>query len=160
MTEPLGRLEDLPAEYLKDLDRLHLSPLSPQMRNVLPHHAPKAVSKPCLWSFRKARPLLLKAGELTPVEKAERRVLALLDPGRGNAAMQVTASIYCDLQLLLPGERASAHKHTPRAARVLIEGDGAFTHRTYVTPTRRASREIRVLSLIMSIPKLATTFCP
>ena len=127
MPQSLGRLEDLPSDYLSDLDRLRLAPLWPQMRNVLPHDAPAPLSKPCLWSFRQARPLLLRAGELTPVEKAERRVLVLVDPGRGKGAMQVTASIYCGLQLLLPGEKAPAHKHTPSAARIIVEGEGAFT---------------------------------
>lgn len=127
MTQSLGRLEDLPPEYLQDLEGIRLAPLWPQMRNVLPHDTPAPVSKPCLWSFKKARPLLIKAGELTPVEKAERRVLVLTDPGRGKGAMQVTASIYCGLQLLLPGEKAPAHKHTPSAARIIVEGEGAFT---------------------------------
>ena len=127
MTQSLGRLEDLPSEYIQDLEQLRLAPLWPQMRNVLPHDAPAPVSKPCLWSFKTVRPLLLKAGELTPVEKAERRVLVLVDPGRGKGAMQVTASIYCGLQLLLPGETAPAHKHTPSAARIIVEGKGAFT---------------------------------
>ena len=126
-TQSLGRLEDLPSDYLRDLEGLRLAPLWPQMRNVLPHDAPAAVSKACLWSFRRAKPLLLRAGQLTPVEKAERRVLVLSDPGRGGGAMQVTASIYCGLQLLLPGEKAPAHKHTPSAARIVIEGEGAYT---------------------------------
>ena len=127
MTQSLGRLEDLPADYVRDLEGMLLAPLWPQMRNVLPHDAPAPVSKPHLWSFQKARPLLLRAGELTPVEKAERRVLMLTDPGRGKGSMQVTASIYCGLQLLLPGETAPAHKHTPSAARIIVEGEGAFT---------------------------------
>jgi gentisate 1,2-dioxygenase len=61
------------------------------------------------------------------MEKAERRVLMLCDPGRGKGAMQATASIYCGLQLLLPGEKAAAHRHTPSAARIIVEGEGAYT---------------------------------
>src|SRR2546429_96397 len=72
-------------------------------------------------------PLLLRAGELTPVEKAERRVLILSDPGRGPGAMRVSGPIFCGMQLLLPGEKAPAHRHTPSAARVVIEGEGAYT---------------------------------
>src|ERR1700678_36412 len=102
MADSLGRLDDLPADYLDRLSALRLTPLWPQMRNVLPHDLPANLAKPCLWVFAKARPLLLEAGRLTPVEKAERRVLVLQDPGRGPQAMQVTASIYCGLQLLLP----------------------------------------------------------
>jgi gentisate 1,2-dioxygenase len=127
MAQSLGRLEDLPADYLASLGEQRLTPLWPAMRDVLPHDTPASLSKPCLWTFSKARPLLIEAGRLTPVEKAERRVLVLQDPGRGQNAMQVTASIYCGLQLLLPGEKAPAHKHTPSAARIIIEGEGAFT---------------------------------
>jgi gentisate 1,2-dioxygenase len=31
------------------------------------------------------------------------------------------------LQLLLPGETAPAHKHTPNAARAVVEGEGPYT---------------------------------
>lgn len=127
MTEALGTLEDLPADYRADLARAGVAPLWPMMRNVLPHDRPNPVSRAHLWAFKDVRPLLLKAGQLTPVEKAERRVLVLSDPGRGVGAMQATASIYAGLQLLLPGEVASAHLHTPSAARIVIEGAGAFT---------------------------------
>ena len=127
MTTTLGALEELPLEYRQSLDGINLAPLWPMMRNVLPHHQPAAVSKAHLWSFGHIRPLLLRAGELTPVEKAERRVLVFCDPGRGQGAMQVTSTIYCGMQLLLPGEKAPAHKHTPSAARIIVEGDGAYT---------------------------------
>src|SRR6185436_10953874 len=70
------------------------------------------------------RPLLLRAGDLTPVEKAERRVLILSDPGRGAGAMRVAGPIFCGMQLLLPGEKAPAHRHTPSAARIVVDGKG------------------------------------
>jgi gentisate 1,2-dioxygenase len=127
MSTALGTLEELPAEYRQDMDAQRIAPLWPQMRNVLPHGEPAPVTKPCLWSYESIRPLLLRAGELTPVEKAERRVLMLCDPGRGKGAMQATGSIYCGLQLLLPGEKAPAHRHTPSAARIVVEGEGAYT---------------------------------
>lgn len=127
MSTQLGTLEELPLDYREAMEGERTAPLWPMMRNVLPHGQPNPVSKPCLWSFDKIRPLLLRAGELTPVEKAERRVLVLCDPGRGKGAMQVTSSIYIGLQLLLPGETAPAHKHTPSAARIMVEGEGAFT---------------------------------
>jgi gentisate 1,2-dioxygenase len=123
----LGTLEDLPLDYRNDLDAARTAPLWPMMRNVLPHDAPNPATKPCLWSFERIRPLLLRAGELTPVEKAERRVLVLTDPGRGKGAFQVTSSIFCGMQLLLPGEKAPAHRHTPSAARIIVEGEGAYT---------------------------------
>jgi gentisate 1,2-dioxygenase len=123
----LGTLEELPLDYRKAMERAGVAPLWPQMRNLLPHHGPHRVTASQLWQFSEVRPLLLRAGELTPVEKAERRVLFLADPGRGPGAMQVTSTLYIGLQLLLPGETAPAHKHTPSAARIVVEGEGAYT---------------------------------
>ena len=127
MSNSLGTLEDLPEEYRAELVDAGVAPLWPMMRNLLPHGRPNAVSKVGFWDYKVIRPLLLKAGELTPVEKAERRVLVLSDPGRGVGAMQATASIYLGLQLLLPGETAPAHVHTPSAVRIVVEGSGGYT---------------------------------
>ena len=127
MSTKLGTLEELPPDYREAMSRVGVAPLWPQMRNVLPHGGPVPVTKSHLWAYSDVRPLLLRAGELTPVEKAERRVLFLADPGRGNGAMQATSTIYVGLQLLLPGETAPAHKHTPSAARIVVEGEGAYT---------------------------------
>jgi gentisate 1,2-dioxygenase len=127
MSQSLGTLEDLPPDYRQAMAKESISPLWPQMRNLLPHHRPQPVTRTCLWSIERIRPLLMRAGELTPIEKAERRVLVLGDPGRGPGAMQATASIYCGLQLLLPGELAPNHFHTPSAARIIVEGEGAYT---------------------------------
>ncbi|MCC7346129.1 MAG: cupin domain-containing protein [Variibacter sp.] len=127
MSTALGTLEELPADYRQDMEAQQVSPLWPLIRNTLPQGEPKPVTKACLWSYDKIRPLMLRAGELTPVERAERRVLMLCDPGRGNGAMQATGSIFCGLQMLLPGEKAPAHRHTPSAARIVVEGEGAYT---------------------------------
>src|ERR1043165_2592105 len=109
MTTNLGTMEELPSDYRDAVASANTTPLWPLMRKALPHDAPAPQSKACLWAFDKIRPLLLRAGELTPVEKAERRVLILSDPGRG------------------PGEKAPAHRHTPSAARIVVEGEGAYT---------------------------------
>jgi gentisate 1,2-dioxygenase len=123
----LGTLEELPQDYRDAMGAAGVAPLWPQMRVLLPHHAPRPVTRSHLWAYQALRPLVLRAGELTPVEKAERRVLFLVDPGRGPGAMQATSTIYVGLQLLLPGETAPAHKHTPSAARIVVEGEGAYT---------------------------------
>lgn len=127
MSVQLGTLEELPLDYREAMSAIGVAPLWPQMRNALPHNAPAPVTKPHLWAYGDVRPLLLRAGELTPVEKAERRVLFLADPGRGPGTMQATSTIYVGLQLLKPGETAPAHKHTPSAARIVVEGEGAYT---------------------------------
>jgi len=122
----LGRIEDLPDDYRAAMAAAGVGPLWPQLRNALPHGAPVPVTQPGHWSYEAIRPLLIRAGELTPVEKAERRVLYLADPGR-TGGMQATASIYLGLQLLLPGEVAPAHVHTPSAVRIIVEGTGGYT---------------------------------
>ncbi len=127
MSTQLGTLEELPLAYRQAMEAASVGPLWPQMRNALPHGAPKPVTRTHLWAYQDIRPLVIQAGELTPVEKAERRVLFLIDPGRGLSAMQATSTIYAGLQLLNPGETAPAHKHTPSAARIVVEGEGAYT---------------------------------
>jgi gentisate 1,2-dioxygenase len=55
-----------------------------------------------------------------------RRVLVLENPGmRGRS--QITTSLYCGLQLILPGEVAPSHRHTQSALRFIVEGAGAYT---------------------------------
>lgn len=123
----LGTLDDLPLEYREALTAQNLVPLWPSLRAVLPPGKPGPRTRPTCWSYAALRPLLLQAGALTPIEKAERRVLVLANPGHGLEKMQASASIYLGMQLLLPGEWAPAHKHTPNAVRMIVEGEGAYT---------------------------------
>jgi gentisate 1,2-dioxygenase len=125
--QQLGRLEDLPQDYREDLTRQNLVPLWPSLRNLLPPQKPVPSTRATHWSYEALKPLLLKAGELTPIEKAERRVLVLANPGHGLEKMQASAAIYLGMQLLLPGEWAPAHRHTPNAVRMIVEGEGAYT---------------------------------
>ena len=123
----LGTLDELPSDYRDALTREHLVPLWPSLRNVLPAAKPIPRTQPACWRYQALRPLLLQAGELTPMEKAERRVLVLANPGHGLEKMQASAAIYLGMQLLLPGEWAPAHRHTPNAVRMIVEGAGAYT---------------------------------
>jgi gentisate 1,2-dioxygenase len=123
----LGRLEDLPADYLAELRSLNLVPLWPSLRAVLPPQIPTRNTRATHWPYASLRPLLLEAGRLTPIEKAERRVLVLANPGHGLEKMQASAAIYLGMQLLLPGEWAPSHRHTPNAVRMIVEGEGAYT---------------------------------
>ena len=123
----LARLDDLPADYREKLAAQHLVPLWPSLRALLPAAKPIARTKATAWSYEAIRPLLMRAGELTPIEKAERRVLVLSNPGHGADAMQASAAMYLGMQLLLPGEWAPAHRHTPNAVRVIVEGESAYT---------------------------------
>ena len=123
----LGTLDELPRDYVAALTRANLVPLWPSLRALLPPQAPRTSTLPAHWRWSAIRPLLLRAGELTPMEKAERRVLVLANPGRGLDNLQASATIYLGMQLVLPGETAPSHRHTPNAARVVVEGEGAVT---------------------------------
>lgn len=127
MSADLGRLEDLPADYRSALATQHVTPLWPSLRALLPPGVPRPRTQVMHWSYEALRPLLMRAGELTPIEKAERRVLVLANPGFGAESMQASAAIYLGMQLLLPGEWASSHRHTPNAVRMIVEGEGAYT---------------------------------
>jgi gentisate 1,2-dioxygenase len=54
-------------------------------------------------------------------------VLVLANPGHGLEKMQASSSIYLGMQLLLPGEWAPSHRHTPNAVRMVVEGEGAWS---------------------------------
>jgi gentisate 1,2-dioxygenase len=123
----LGKLEDLPQEYRDALTKLNLVPLWPSLRGVMPAHKPRPHTAPTLWKYLDIRPLLLQAGDLTPIEKAERRVLVLANPGHTLEKMQASPAMYLGMQLLLPGEWAASHRHTPNAIRMIVEGEGAYT---------------------------------
>lgn len=127
MSQELGRLEDLPDDYRAALTAQNLVPLWPSLRAVLPPNKPRPNTRPTFWSYQALRPLLMRAGELTPMAKAERRVLVLANPGHGLENMKASAAMYLGMQLLLPGEWAPSHRHTPNAVRMVVEGEGAWT---------------------------------
>lgn len=51
----------------------------------------------------------------------------LANPGHGLEKMQASPAMYLGMQLLLPGEWAPSHRHTPNAVRMVVEGKGAYT---------------------------------
>lgn len=123
----LGRLDELPIEFRNGLTVQNLVPLWPSLRAALPYEIPSRRTRPMVWRYADIRPRLLEAGELTPIEKAERRVLVLANPGLGLENMQATPSIYIGMQLILPRETAPNHRHSPSAVRFVVEGEGGFT---------------------------------
>jgi gentisate 1,2-dioxygenase len=123
----LATRDELPVSYRESLEDKSLVALWPLMRSALPHDKPDRRCLPTVWRYCDIRPEMLLAGELTPIEKAERRVLALANPGLGLENVQATPSIFIGLQMILPGETAPNHRHTPSAVRMVIEGSGGFT---------------------------------
>lgn len=127
MSTQLGTMADLPAEYVAAMAGKSVIPLWPSLRAVLPYGRPARSTVPYAWRYAELRDWLMRAGELTPIEKAERRVLVLSNPGLGLERMMATPTIYLGLQLILPGETAPNHRHSPSAVRFVVEGEGGFT---------------------------------
>ena len=69
---------------------------------------------------------MMRAGDLITAKEAERRVLVLENPGLPGQ-YRITNSLFAGLQLIMPGEVAPAHRHTPSALRFIVEGEGAYT---------------------------------
>ena len=82
-------------------------------------------TQPFLWRWSEIRPLVHLSGEVvTPDRDVERRTMRLSNPGLDYGT---THTITAALQLLLPGECAPAHRHTPTAIRWVLEGEGVST---------------------------------
>jgi len=89
---------------------------------------PKTQMVPFLWRYDEARQLVVRAGDLISAEDADRRVLAFKNPGTaGHEIPRTTDTLWAAIQLVLPGEVAPPHRHSPAALRYVIEGDGAYT---------------------------------
>jgi len=118
-----------PAAARKDfygrMDRDNLAPLWEVLHSlVLPQ--PQSPCRPGYWSYQAIRPYIMEAGRAISAKEAVRRVLVLENPGlRGQSC--ITRSLYCGLQLILPGEIAPSHRHTQSALRFIVEGAGAYT---------------------------------
>jgi gentisate 1,2-dioxygenase len=96
-------------------------------------HAETAAPEPAVgmipfrWRRSDYYELLLQSAEIvTPGRGSERRVLQFVNPGLQDR-MGTTHTLITAVQLLMPGEVAPSHRHTPAAIRFILEGDGAYT---------------------------------
>ena len=86
---------------------------------------PKKVFRPHRWSYAQAKGALDAAGRLINTELAERRNLILMNPVEGYATSRTIVAAY---QMIMPGEKARSHRHTPNALRLIIDAEpGAYT---------------------------------
>jgi gentisate 1,2-dioxygenase len=112
--------------YYGRVAKLALSPLW-TTRLVPPSPKDQVKARPYLWDYDNVvRPILLESGPLITAKEANRRVLTLENPGLGGSH-RILESLYSGLQLILPGEVAPAHRHSPSALRFIMEGEGAYT---------------------------------
>ena len=109
--------------YYKELERLKTGALWTVANKIEPWQ-PRSESVPVLWRYRDLREHVLRSVGLVTPEKAGRRVVYLDNPGRRDVAAAV-GWLYSGLQVMHPGERASAHAHSSSALRFIMEGRGA-----------------------------------
>jgi len=113
------------AEFYRRMDQDNLAPLWEVLHNLVPSQ-PQTPCVPALWKYRAIRPYIMESGKVITAKEAIRRVLVLENPGmRGQSC--ITRSLYCGMQLILPGEIAPSHRHTQSALRFIVEGSGAYT---------------------------------
>ncbi len=124
------------ADYYGRIGEHNLAPLWEVLHNLLAHE-PVTEATPHLWHYDSLRPSLMESAEVISTEEAERRVLVLENPTmRGKSC--ITEALFAGLQLIMPGEIAATHRHSPAALRLIVEGSRAFTaingERAYMEP--------------------------
>ena len=110
------------ARFSSELAALHMKPLWERVMRLQPGTA----AVPAMWRWVEVQPRLMRACELITAREAERRVLMLENPALPGTTF-ITPTVFAGLQIILPGEVAATHRHTPNALRFIIEGEGAYT---------------------------------
>src|SRR5438105_13229200 len=108
-------------EYYAQLRALHVAPA---WLSEAVSVAPQTAAAPYLWHWRDLRPQAMRAAELIGTAQAERRVLRLSNPNLPGIASQ---TLVANIQIVMPGEIARAHRHSAAALRLIIEGKGGYT---------------------------------
>ena len=125
----IGRanVEDTPEleAYYRALEGEALGALWNVANEIEPWY-PQPKSVPILWKWNKVEPFVRKAADLVNAEKAARRVVMLVNPGRKEWSA-ASGLLYTGVQVMNPGEAASAHRHQASALRFVMEGRGAYT---------------------------------
>jgi len=111
--------------YYRQLEQLKTGALWTVANKIEPWQ-PKSQSVPVLWRYAELREHVLRSVALVSPEKAGRRVIYLDNPGRREVSAAV-GWLYSGLQVMHPGEVASAHAHSSSALRFIMEGRGAYT---------------------------------
>ena len=109
------------ADFSAHISQFDLSPLWERKARLVPG----SDCVPAVWRYAQLRPLLAQSAELITKKQAERRVLVMENPALRGSSF-VTNSLYAGLQIILPGEVAPSHRHTPSALRFVVECEGAY----------------------------------
>ena len=122
--------------YYDRISQHNMAPAWEKLRDLIGNE-PKTQCVPAIWRFKDVKAMVLESADLISAEEAERRVLLLENPGlRGQS--RITHTLLAGLQLIMPGEIATGHRHTASAIRFILDGEGAYTsvegERTFMLP--------------------------
>jgi gentisate 1,2-dioxygenase len=122
-----ANVEDTPEleAYYRALEGEELGALWNVANEIEPWY-PQPKSVPTLWAWKRIEPYVRKAATLVSAEKAARRVVMLVNPGRKEWSA-AAGLLYTGVQVMNPGEFTSAHRHQASALRFVMEGKGAYT---------------------------------
>src|SRR5579871_4680165 len=93
--------------YYRDLEQHDVAALWTVANKIEPWE-PQSTSVPVLWRYADLRQHVLRSVQLVTPEQAGRRVIYLNNPGRRDVSAAV-GWLYSGLQVMHPGEVASAH---------------------------------------------------
>ena len=123
--DPKHNIEAMREAYYASIAKHAMTPLWKVMSTLVPDE-PVTRCLPAVWHFDDVKPLVMEAGGLISAEEAERRVLILENPGmRGES--RITNTLFAGIQMIMPGEIATAHRHVSSAIRFVLDGEGAYT---------------------------------
>lgn len=122
-----ANVEDTPEleAYYRELEGEELGALWTVANEIEPWY-PQPKSTPTLWRWKRIEPYVRRAASLVSAEKAARRVVMLVNPGRKEWSA-AAGLLYTGVQIMNPGEFTSAHRHQASALRFVMEGRGAYT---------------------------------
>jgi len=122
-----ANVEDTPEleAYYRSLEREALGALWTVANEIEPWH-PQPKSVPMHWPWKRIESHVRKAASLVSAEKAARRVVMLVNPGRKEWSA-AAGLLYTGVQVMNPGEFTSAHRHQASALRFIMDGRGAYT---------------------------------
>jgi gentisate 1,2-dioxygenase len=107
-----------------DLERAHLRVRQADDPPLMTHE-PTTTVQPHVWRWRDVYELGKRVAETVALEPGDdRRTLRLVNPGLPYGA---THTLWAAVQEVLPGEVATAHRHTVSAIRFIIQGQGGAT---------------------------------
>ncbi|MDE1180064.1 cupin domain-containing protein [Paraburkholderia sp.] len=110
-------------------DSLQARALSPGWAKKVPQMwpAPRSRFVPAVWRYADARAALDDACAFVSPELAERRNLIMVNPIADNI-YPTCRNLVAAYQLVLPGETARSHRHSPNALRLILDaGTDTFT---------------------------------